>query len=262
MITVLTPAFNRSHTIERVFESLVQQTDKRFEWLVIDDGSTDDTAALVCELSERADFKIRYFHQPNAGKHVAINTGTALAETDWILILDSDDALTSDAIAAVQQGLADHEADRLLGLCFRKAFFNGSFVGENKDIPAKLFLHPTAAGKLLKGDLAYIFRRSALLSHPFPVVPGEKFVPELYIWNKIGDDGNILFITQKSIYLCEYLADGYSNNFSHNLKRNPRGFLLYYRSQFSREKLNISKLKCGIRSLQCWYYAHQKKTTA
>lgn len=262
MITVLTPAYNRDYTLERVFESLLQQTDKCFEWLVIDDGSTDDTAALICKLSERADFKVRYFHQPNAGKHVAINTGTRLAETDWIFILDSDDALTPDAIAAVRQGLAEHAADKLLGLCFRKAFFNGLIIGERKELATKLFLHPTEAGKLLKGDLAYIFRRAALLSHPFPVIHGERFVPELYIWNKIGDDGKILFMTQKYIYLCEYLADGYSNNFTNNLKRNPRGFLIYYRSQFFREKIYVSKLKCAIRSLQCWYYATRKKTTA
>lgn len=262
MITVLTPTYNRSHTIERVFESLLQQTDKRFEWLVIDDGSMDDTHALIQKLSAQADFKVRYFHQPNAGKHVAINKGTTLAETDWIFILDSDDALTPDAIATVQQELADHAENMLLGLCFRKAFFNGLVIGEKKELPAELFLHPTEAGKLLKGDLAYIFRRSALLAHPFPVIFGEKFVPELYIWNKIGDDGKILFLTQKYIYLCEYLADGYSNNFTNNLKRNPRGFFIYYRSQFSREKLSVSKIKCAIRSVQCWYYTNRKKSIA
>jgi glycosyltransferase involved in cell wall biosynthesis len=262
MITVLTPTYNRSHTIERVFESLLHQTDKRFEWLVIDDGSTDDTHTLIQKLSTQADFKVRYFHQTNAGKHIAINKGTTLAETDWIFILDSDDALTPDAIATAQQELADHAEDMLLGICFRKAFFNGLLIGEKQELPAELYLHPTEAGKLLKGDLAYIFRRSALLAHPFPVISGEKFVPELYIWNKIGDDGKILFMTKKYIYLCEYLADGYSNNFTNNLKRNPRGFLIYYRSQFSREKLSVSKIKCAIRSLQCWYYANRKRPIA
>lgn len=255
MITVLTPSYNRSHTLERAFKSLVQQTNKRFEWLVIDDGSTDDTDVLIQKLGSRANFKVRYMRQENSGKHVAINTGTALAESEWILILDSDDALTHDAIATVQQYLDAHQSADLLGLCFRKAFMNGAIIGQKQEFAEKIFLHPTDAGKLIKGDLAYIFRRSALLTHPFPVIPGEKFVPELYIWNKIGDDGKILFLTRKYIYLCEYLPDGYSANFTNNLKRNPRGFLVYYKSQFLRENFGIAKLKCAVRSLQCWYYA-------
>lgn len=262
MITILTPAYNRSHTLERAFQSLLQQTDKRFEWLVIDDGSTDDTAALMQRLSDRADFSVRYVYQSNGGKHVALNTGTALAQAEWIFILDSDDALSDDAVTTVHQSIAGHATDKLLGLCFRKAFFDGVMIGEKEGLATELFLHPTAAGKLLKGDLAYIFRRAALLSHPFPVIPGEIFVPELYIWNKIGDDGKILYMTQKCIYFCEYLEDGYSKNFIHNLQRNPRGFLLYYQSQFFRENLGIAKLKCAIRSVQCWYYATRKKMTA
>lgn len=259
MITVLTPTFNRAHTLRRLFDSLLQQTDKRFEWLVIDDGSTDETGNLVRELATGADFKVRYIAQENGGKHVAINTGAALAEAEWIFIVDSDDALTPDAIAAAGQVLAKQAQDDLSGICFRRAFFNGELIGEKNPSASQLFLHPTAAGKLLQGDLAYIFRRSALLAHPFPVIAGERFVPELYIWNKIGDDGKILYMTEKYIYLCEYMQDGYSINFFRNLKRNPRGFLLYYRSQFSRETSPIQKLKYAVRSMQCWYYATMKK---
>lgn len=260
MITVLTPSFNRAHTLPRVYASLLEQTDRRFEWLIIDDGSTDNTGTWVQDIIDQADFKIRYVPQQNGGKHVAINTGAVMAETDWILILDSDDALTPDAIATVVRGLSEHSHQQLAGLCFRKGYFDGKIIGQTRAIAPELLMHPTAAGKLLQGDLAYIFRRSALLSHPFPVIKGEKFVPELYIWNKIGDDGPILFFTQKSIYLCEYLDDGYSKNFLRNLKRNPRGFLLYYRAQFFREKIGIHKLKCAIRSMQCCYYAVAKRS--
>jgi len=255
MITVLTPSFNRSHTLPRAYASLLEQTDKRFEWLIIDDGSTDDTGTWVQSIIDQADFNIRYVRQENGGKHVAINTGSVMAKSDWILILDSDDALTPDAVSTVLQRLMEHAGKHLDGLCFRRAYFDGKIIGKTHSIAPQLLMHPTAAGKLLQGDLAYVFRRTALLAHPFPVIAGEKFVPELYIWNMIGDDGAILFFNQQYIYYCEYLDDGYSKNFIHNLKRNPRGFLLYYRAQFFREKIGLHKLKCAIRSVQCCYYA-------
>ena len=259
MITVLTPTYNRAYTLTRVFQSLSEQIDSRFEWLVIDDGSTDETRELVEKWSQQARFKIRYIHQVNGGKHVAINTGCKLAYGEWILILDSDDILTPDAVSTVNEIIENNVQPEILGFCFRKAYLDGILIGEIKNIGFKLFLHPTEAGTLLKGDLAYIFRRSSLQSHPFPVFCREKFVPELYIWNKIGDDGKILFFTHKVIYLCEYLSDGYSENFSKNLKRNPKGFLIFYRSQFFREKSVVRKLKCAIRSVQCLCYAFVNK---
>ncbi|MFM9434988.1 O18-antigen biosynthesis glycosyltransferase [Janthinobacterium sp. CG_23.3] len=261
MITVLTPTYNRAYILERVFQCLQQQTDRQFEWLVVDDGSTDATEELVRGWTGQADFSVRYVHQKNGGKHIAINTGAVQAAGDWVLILDSDDALSDDAIAAIRLAIADHAAPDLAGVCFRKSHFSGGLIGESKPLEPKQFLHPTAAGHLLKGDLAYVFKRSSLLAHPFPVIPGEQFVPELYIWNKIGDAGRILFMTMQSIYLCDYLPDGYSKNFLQNLRRNPQGFLTYYRSQFSREKIGLQKLKCAVRSLQCLYYALMKKNS-
>ncbi|MDO9172346.1 MAG: glycosyltransferase family 2 protein, partial [bacterium] len=82
----------------------------------------------------------------------------------------------------------------------------------------------------------------------------EKFFPELYVWNRIGDDGPILFFADETIYRCEYLPDGYTANFMRILKRNPRGLLVYYRDQYSRERAPIRKLKCLVRALQCSWY--------
>jgi len=254
MITVLTPTYNRAHTLIRVYQSLSAQTDLRFEWLVVDDGSTDETQGLLKSLLPQASFAMRIVGQANGGKHVAINTGSRLAQGEWILILDSDDALTSDAIATVNTEIVRNPGPDILGVCFRKAFFDGELIGEKDVQTSPLFLHPTEAGELFKGDLAYIFRRSSLQSRPFPIILGERFVPELYIWNKIGDDGKILFFPDKAIYLCDYMPDGYSANFSKNLQRNPKGFLIYYRSQFCRERSMLRKLKCLIRSLQCFCY--------
>ncbi len=114
---------------------------------------------------------------------------------------------------------------------------------------------PTDAGRFFVGDLAYVFSRKVMLSNLFPVIEGEKFVPELYIWNKISDQGNILYFPNDAIYLCEYMPDGYTENFWQNLRRNPKGFGLFYRAQFFRERSFVAKLKCLIRAGQCYFYA-------
>jgi len=255
MITILTPTYNRSHTLPRLYESLCNQESKNFEWVVVDDGSTDETRTLLFNFAEAASFPVKIMSQSNSGKHVAVNAGVSAAAGDWIFIVDSDDALTSDAIATVARVLSDFISDNLVGVCFRKAHFDGTIIGKKIDGPSVMKLTPTSAGALLQGDLAYVFRRDSMLKHPFPVIEGEKFVPELYIWNKIGDEGDIYFFIDKYIYLCEYLPDGYSYNFSKNLRRNPRGFMLYYRSQISREDRMVRKIKCVIRLIQCYAYS-------
>lgn len=259
MITVLTPAYNRAHTLERLFESLCNQSTKTFEWLLIDDGSTDQTKSVFNALSAKGDFSSRYVFQENAGKHSAVNAGVKAASGNWILILDSDDALTNDAIATISTDIETHNNVVLSGLCYRKAYFNHEFIGEGPTGEKPTLMHPSEAGRRFRGDLAYVFRTEALRAHPFPVIEGERFVPELYIWNKIGDDGRIIFFPDSAIYLCEYLSDGYTANFQSNLRKNPKGFGLFYRSQFFREPSLIGKAKCALRAAQCFVYAASRR---
>jgi hypothetical protein len=253
MITVLTPTYNRAYTLERLYQSLLLQSAP-FEWLIIDDGSTDTTKELIAAFQKDTPFLIRYIYQENSGKHVAINTGAYAAEGDFIFIVDSDDMLTDDALIYVQNAICTL-GSKDVGICFRRAYFNGILIGTKNISAEPIHLSPTEAGNYFQGDLAYIFRTSVLLSHPFPIIIGETFVPELLIWNAIGDEGNIIFYPDKSIYLCEYLEDGYSANFKRNLRRNPKGFALFYRDQFFRERSLSRKTKCAVRYVQCLYYA-------
>lgn len=259
MITVLTPTFNRAHTLSRVFDSLRAQSVKSFEWLVIDDGSTDDTSQLIERLSQSHAVNTRYFFQANAGKHVAINSGVQQALGNWILILDSDDALTEDAIELVYQAISK-SPPTATGLCFRRAYFDQSLIGKDRSTEDPLLMHPTDAARYFQGDLAYIFKTDELRENVFPVFEGEKFVPELYIWNKIGDRGGVWYVPNKFIYLSDYLPDGYTVNFRKFLRRNPKGFGLFYRDQIFRERSWVNKLKSMIRAAQCFTYSLLKGT--
>ena len=251
-LTILTATFNRAHTLRRLYQSLQDQTDRRFEWTIIDDGSTDGTQDLLAEFKRLDSLPIRVLRQENAGKHAAINVGIRESRGEWIFIVDSDDVLTSDAVFTILHACTSSVVRT--GVCFRKGYLQGGVVGRSPQLHAPAFMHPTDAGRIFCGDLAYVFRREVMLRHFFPVIPGESFVPELYIWNRIGDEGDILFFPDKVIYLCEYLPDGYTANYAANLRRNPQGFLLFYATQVHRERRWLGKVKCLIRCLQCLTY--------
>jgi len=256
MLTVLTPAYDRAHTLPRLFDSLLRQGEADFEWLVVDDGSTDGTVALLDDFAVQAPFPVRRVSQANSGKHVAVNTGVVHAHGGWIFIVDSDDWLTDNALRVVMAALSPVATDaEVVGLCFRKTDVRGRVLGlPCADLPVPWATVPTVAGRRVRGELAYVFRREAMAAAPFPVIAGEKFVPDLYVWNRIGDQGKILFYMDRAVYRCEYLEDGYTRNFSIHLRRNPRGFFLFYADQIRREPHFVDKLKAMARCAQCLVY--------
>ncbi len=181
------------------------------------------------------------------------------ATGDWIIIVDSDDLLTGDAVAKLYD-VMNHIGSEFVGMCFRKATLSGHMIGISGTVWSKsMVMQPIMAGHVLKGDLAYVFRTNVMRECPFPEFPGEKFVPELYIWNKIADIGKIVFYVDQVIYLCEYLPDGYTSNFKKNLRSNPCGFGLFYRDQVIRDTRLFGKVKACVRSLQCILYYWLKK---
>ena len=256
MISIVTPSFNRCHTLDRLWSSLCEQTGTdEFEWLLVDDGSTDGTRDWFYNLKPNPRFQARYVYQANQGKHIAINTAASHAHGDWVLILDSDDAITPDAIQTIIDTLSQlRHDDRLVGICFRKQFFGGELVGQVVDSQSPISLTPNQAGLRFKGDLAYVIHVNALLKHPFPVISGENFVPEQLVWNRISDDGRIYYHPSKAIYLCEYLPDGYTRNFKRVLKQNPLGFGLFYHDQRNRLEIGWPWLKASLRWIQCRVY--------
>jgi len=232
-----------------------------FEWVVVDDGSTDETESLLKDFQAQATFSMRVIKQKNAGKHVAINSGVQASSGAWVYFVDSDDALTVDAVEVFTAAAASDRDKTTVGYCYRRQAFSGKIVGRpaHGSTAELTVMTPTAAGNFYEGDLAYIFKRAALIKHPFPVFVGEKFVPELLIWNRISDEGVINFFGNKVLYLCEYLEDGYTANFSSMLRRNPLGFGLYYKHQILREQSAVRKIKCIIRYVQCLVFSMTKE---
>lgn len=256
MLTVLTPTYDRARTLPRLYDSLARQEKTDFEWLVVDDGSQDGTCELIASLASRAPFAVRYLSQSNGGKHVALNLGVSRAMGDWIFVVDSDDWLPDNALQVVEAALQDVAQDGdVAGVCFRKTDARGYLLGQLRtDLPVPWATTPTQAGRRARGELAYVCRRRCMVAAPFPVFPGENFVPDQYLWNRVADQGRMLFYLDRAVYCCEYLEDGYTRNFSTHLRRNPRGFFLFYAEQIWRDPRPVGKLKAVVRCAQCLLY--------
>jgi glycosyltransferase involved in cell wall biosynthesis len=190
LFTVFTPTFNRAHTLHRVYESLCAQTLRDFEWIVIDDGSTDNTAALVADWMKTADFPVRYFKQEHAGKHVAHNFAVREARGQFFLPLDSDDACAPRAL----ERMAYHwntipDDDRgyysgVDGLCSDQS---GHIVGDRfPSDPFDATLRERRYVYRIRGEKWGSTLTDIVSRFPFPTVAGTQFTPEGAIWLDIA----------------------------------------------------------------------------
>ncbi len=199
--------------MHKAYDSLRQQSSFDFEWIIVDDGSTDETEQVVRKwMKEERNFPILYEKQKNGGKHRAVNKGVALAHYDYFLILDSDDVLTADAVAKAHKWIA--EVDGLEGFA-GVAGLKGN--GENAigGTPPKAYIDATNLERKkygLSGDKAEIYKTEILKQYPFPEFEGENFLRESAVWDRIAQDGLKIRWFNEIIYLCEYIADGLTQN--------------------------------------------------
>ena len=188
--TVCTATFNRAHTLHRVFNSLKAQTFQDFEWLVIDDGSSDETETLIAQWRSDASFQIRYKYQHNQGKHIAINLGIKLARGDLFLIADSDDAFLPTALEVFNEAwLAIPKTLRndfmgVTGLCVTD---DGRIVGDRfpEDILDTTSLEVSYRHRV-GGEKWGFCRTDIMRQFPSPSINGLPFFSESVIWHAIG----------------------------------------------------------------------------
>lgn len=229
MITVFTPTYNRAHLLPRLYDSLCKQTSFDFEWLVVDDGSTDNTQSLFNEWSYTKEFNIRYIKQNNGGKHRAINNGVNLANGQLFFIVDSDDWLSIDAIETIKscEALLKNSGGRFAGICCLRNYPDGSIIGTTfrGDYVDALTYERGKIG--ITGDKSEIYYTEVLRRYPFPEIDGERFCPEALIWNRISEDGLKLRYFNKAIYYCDYQPDGLTSRIDVLLTTNFKAYSLY-----------------------------------
>ena len=209
-VAVLTPTYNRAHTLTALYKSLINQRSCAFIWYVVDDGSTDKTEELVKNfVNER--FEIAYIKKQNGGKHTAINEGIKHIKEPLTFIVDSDDFLSDDAIETIIQDWETYVANpKIAGMSYYKCFTDGKIIGDPYPSNGVIVDSYTniRINRNIRGDKAEVFRTDVLRTHPFPEFKDEKFLSEAVAWNAIARDGFQLAFVPKGIYYCEYLPGG------------------------------------------------------
>lgn len=256
-ITVFTPTFNRAHLLRRLYESLCRQSYTDFEWIVVDDGSTDSTPALLDELAREHKIDLRSERQPNGGKHRAINRGVRLAHGELFFIVDSDDFLADNALERVAFHYAAVRGnDEFAGVSGVRVFPNGARIGGEVawgilDCSALdfRFLHK------VRGDMAEVFRTEILRAFPFPEIEGETFCSESLVWNRIARSRKMRWFNEK-IYIGEYLPDGLTASSVRRRRASPEAALLNYAELMRASVPAAVRFRAGV---NFWRFAFASK---
>ena len=260
MITIFTPTYNRGYIIDKVYESLSTQTFKDFEWLVVDDGSTDNTELLFKQwLKEDVFFKINYYKTKNGGKHRAINFGLEYAQGDKFFIVDSDDYILDNALEKVNDWFEtikgkEHEFCGISGNRAKnlKDIWGTTFEGNKIDCTYLESIHNN-----ITGDKAEIYFTDILRKNKFPEFQNEKFIQESAVWHEIANQDLKLRYFNEIIYITEYLDDGLSANSKKNYIENPQGIAYVLKQQ--NKYYNFSYLKKLSQSY--YYYDNVRQST-
>ncbi|MEG0559839.1 MAG: glycosyltransferase family 2 protein [Muribaculaceae bacterium] len=241
-LTIFTPTYNRAYILPSLYESLCAQSTKKFIWLIVDDGSTDNTETLINKWIKENIISITYIRQNNGGKMRAHNRGVLEAKTELFLCVDSDDHLNdiNDVQCILNKWNEVNNNINIAGIIAYKLINNIIEYTFPKDI--KL----TPLNKLYQkgfiGDTTLVYRTDILKNHLFPEIDGEKFITEAYIYDQI-DQKYIMSLFHRAIIKCAYLNDGYSKNAIKLKKDNPIGWFLYYNQRTLYSNTFINKIK-------------------
>lgn len=279
MITVFTPTYNRGNLLNRLYQSLCKQNYKEFEWIIVDDGSLDDTSSIVNIIQDKhpyGDFSILYYKKENGGKHTAVNTGVQKAHGDLFFIADSDDILPPNALQTVAGVWEQTKYDNSIGgICgFDGDINDGSLIGTGFPKEVHLlnielsnhinigYIDATTRDVRFKlkvdGDMKEVFRTSVLREFPFPEIKGERFCPEVLVWNRIASKYKLRHIN-KIIYLVEYQQDGITSAITRSRMNSPIASSMTYAEMLD---YDIS-LKWKIRSaINYWRFRYCIKNKA
>lgn len=239
IITIFTPTYNRGKLLETLWKSLEVQDNYDFEWLIVDDGSKDNTKEIIEKLKKRSHFAIRYYYQENQGKHIAINMGAKLAQGEWFFIVDSDDYLTESAVRKIWEQLGPIKDNKqYAGVAGLKGKEDGtawmSWYGKEKphDLQIDLnreegYIDATSIDYRYKykiaGDRAEVIRTNLVRQYPFPKFEGEHFLSEAALWLRVAQKGYLFRWFPEVVYVADYLEDGLSQNSKNLHKKNCQG---------------------------------------
>ncbi len=227
-ITVYTPTYNRAYTLPHLYNSLLRQSNSNFKWIIVDDGSTDNTNEIVNSWIKEGNLEIQYIYQTNKGRQQATNLAESMVNTELCVCIDSDDYMTDNAINIIlDEWDKVKQNDKIAGLIGLDIDKNGEIIGTPfpTNIAYTKFTH--FAKYHIKGDKKFVYRTDVIKKYPqFPYFEGEKMSLQGYLYRLIDQD---YYFALLNIPLCvvEYLPDGMTKNKFSHYKKYPRSFSFY-----------------------------------
>ena len=255
-LTIFTPSYNRASYLPRLFASLKAQTDQDFEFVLVDDGSTDDTAETAERFRRDGTVSFKFLRKKNGGLHTALNAGLKMAEGELFLFAGSDAWLDPNAVARVRAEWESLSGDsRYMGVVFRKMdTASGKPIGE--PIPGGRFDCSHVQAHFVHGfggDKAEFIRTELLNLYPYPEIQGESYFPVGYPYCRLSEHFILRYIDE-TIYNGQYLPGGLTSNFPERLRNNPRGFHEYYSFLCRVPGIALwQQVKWAVRRLQCLF---------
>lgn len=207
IVTVLTPTYNRSKYLSPLYNSLLSQTSRNFKWIIVDDGSIDNTEYTVNKFIKDNLIDITYIKKENGGKHTALNMGIKSITSPLTFIVDSDDILTNDAIETIESDYSKILSKSYCGLAYLRGYTSEKIIGTFFVNEGYSNMNIIRYKDGVKGDKAEVWKTDCLKEIPFPVFKNEKFIGEHYVWCQLSEKYD-MYVKNKIIYITEYLAGG------------------------------------------------------
>ncbi len=257
-LTVFTPTYNRAYVLKQCYDSLCRQTCKDFVWLIVDDGSSDNTKEIVDKwIAQNNGFEIQYVYKENGGMHTGHNKAYELIDTELNVCIDSDDYMPDDAVELIVNFWNENKDGSYSGIIALDVYKNGQVIG--KELPNKK--STTLSGYYQnggQGDKKLIYRTEIINKYPaYPEFDGEKFVPLDYKYLLCDQDYELL-IMNKPVCVVEYMEDGSSKNMLRQYYRNPRGFAFMRKVHMKYDKGVLKKFKTCIHYVSSSFISKNK----
>ncbi|EEL78879.1 Glycosyl transferase family 2 [Bacillus cereus AH1271] len=259
-LTVFTPTYNRGYCLQGCYESLKKQTCKDFIWLIIDDGSDDNTKELVYSWISEDYIEIRYCWQPNQGMHGAHNTAYEMIDTELNVCIDSDDSMPSDAVEKIISFWDENGSDQVSGIIALDLYKDGTVIGSKLPLNlnrSTLFNLYNKHG--VTGDKKLVYRTELTRKYPYPVFKNEKYVGLAYKYYMLDQKYEMLLMNEALCYV-EYMPDGSSMNMLSQYRKNPKGFAFYRKELMKLPFANrLFKYRQAVHYVSSCFIAKNKK---
>lgn len=261
-ISILTPTYNRADLLSKLYNSIINNLNYKYdiEWLIMDDGSTDNTKEIIEKMKTENKIEIKYFFQENQGKMIAINNLVQKSTGDIIIDCDSDDYFTNDAFEIIQNNYEKYKNEKdIYGFCFLKYDENKQNMGQLfKNEKTSMFDLYFKEGE--DGEKAIVFIANIRKKYKHELEQNEKFITEARMYHKMDRKYNLI-TCNKPIMICEYQKEGYSKNIIKQFIENPHGYYKYFQEilQNNMKKVNIRKRLYVIKHYILFSYLTKSK---